>query len=189
MTIALHRLTRVAIVGTSCSGKSTLARTLAAALKVPHIELDASYWGPNWRPVDAQEFRRRVDYLTSQPRWVCDGNYSGVRDLVWQRAESVVWLNYSLPLVMTRALRRTLKRCISGSRLFSGNRESFRLSFLSRDSILLWVIRTHRARQVEFPKLFTDNRHAHLYVVELRGRSDARCFLAAVRAAVTQVAS
>lgn len=37
---------RVVIIGTSCSGKTTLAGTLAAALATPHIELDALHWLP-----------------------------------------------------------------------------------------------------------------------------------------------
>lgn len=179
--MALGRLMRVAVVGTSCAGKSTLARALAAEIDVPHFELDASYWGPDWTPVDPEEFRRRVDDLTSQPCWVCDGNYSMVREFVWTRADTIVWLNYSFPLVFARALRRTIKRCISKTPLFSGNQESFRMSFLSRDSILLWVLRTHWVRRREYAMNFTEPQHSHLQVVQLRSRGDARRFLAEAR--------
>jgi adenylate kinase family enzyme len=189
MMMAPSRMTRVAVVGTSCAGKSTLARALAAQLEVPYIELDAYYWGPNWTPIDAFEFRQRVEELTSQACWVCDGNYSMVRDLVWQRAETLVWLNYSFPLVFGRALRRTLKRCITKSPLFAGNRESFRLSFLSRESILLWVLRTHRAHQGEYPKQFAEARHAHLQIIELRSESDAKGLMARLRKAVSAAAT
>ena len=163
--ITLNQLARVAVVGTSCAGKSTLARALADQLDSTHIELDANYWGPNWTPIDAEIFRRRIDELTSRPSWVCDGNYSMVRDLVWQRATAIVWLNYSLPMVFSRALQRTLKRCMRRSPLFAGNRETFRQSFLSRDSILLWVLQTHRSHQREYPKRFAEAAHAHLHVV------------------------
>jgi adenylate kinase family enzyme len=187
--IALGQLMRVAVVGTSCSGKSTLARALAGQLEVPYSELDANYWGPHWTPIDAEEFRKRVDEITFQAGWVCDGNYSVVRDLVWRRADTIVWLNYSFPLVMGRALRRTLKRCITKSPLFAGNRESFRLSFMSRDSILLWVLRTHRVHQREYPKQFADARHSHLQVIELRSESDAKYLLATVQAAASGAAT
>jgi adenylate kinase family enzyme len=165
--IMLSQPARVAVVGTSCSGKSTFAAKLAHRLDVPHIELDANYWGPNWTPIEAKQFRQRVDELTSQPGWVCDGNYSVVRDIVWQRATTVIWLNYSLPVVIGRAMRRTLKRCIYKVPLFAENRETFRLSFFSRDSILLWVLRTHRGHQREYPKRFAEPAHSHLQVVEL----------------------
>jgi adenylate kinase family enzyme len=184
---AHNRLARVAVVGTSCSGKSTLARLLATELNVPHIELDSKYWGPNWTPVDSLEFRRRVDELTLQPRWICDGNYRVVRDLVWQRADTIVWLNYSFPLVFGRALRRTLRRCMSKSPLFSGNRESLRQSFFSRDSILLWVLRTHWTHRRDYPEQFADGRHAHLEVVELRRPADAKRLVMDARRAVATI--
>ena len=55
-----NRLSRVAIVGTSCTGKTTLARSLSRTLGRPHIELDALYWGPNWTPIPPEDFRSRV---------------------------------------------------------------------------------------------------------------------------------
>ncbi|MBK8181000.1 MAG: hypothetical protein IPK67_19355 [Planctomycetes bacterium] len=39
---------RVVFVGPCGSGKSTLGAQLAAARWVPHIELDALQWEPNW---------------------------------------------------------------------------------------------------------------------------------------------
>jgi adenylate kinase family enzyme len=173
----MDQFDRVAVVGTSCAGKTTMARELAARLNVPHIELDALYWGPHWTPIDADRFRDAVNQSTSQHQWVCDGNYSIVRNLVWRRATAVVWLNYSFPVVFGRALRRTLKRCIYRSTLFAGNRESFAQSFLSRDSILLWVLRTHWQYQREYPRLFAERGHSHLYVVEVRTRKAANGLL------------
>jgi adenylate kinase family enzyme len=171
-------LERVVVVGTSCAGKTTFARQLAAVIGALNIELDSLYWGPNWTPVPLEQFRAAVDAATAGPRWVCDGNYSVVRDITWRRATAVVWLNFSLRVVFTRALRRTIGRCARQTELFAGNRETFRLSFLSRDSILWWVITTHRQRLREYPKLFADPEHARLRVIELRSPADARAVLA-----------
>jgi adenylate kinase family enzyme len=170
-------LARVAIVGTSCAGKSTLGHAFATRLNVPHIELDAQYWGPNWTPVPAEQFRKNVDALTSRSRWVCDGNYSVVRDIIWPCATMVVWLNYSFARVFGRGLRRTLQRCVSRSPMFGGNRETFRLSFLSRDSILLWLLKTHWRHQREYPRQFADPANGHLKIVELKNNSEADRFL------------
>ena len=46
---------RILIVGTTASGKSTLAQTLSAQLNLPHINLDALHWGPNWTKRDSFE--------------------------------------------------------------------------------------------------------------------------------------
>ena len=66
---------RVSVVGSTCSGKTTFARELAAVLGVPAVELDALNWGANWTMVDEPLFRQRVDQATSGDAWVVDGNY------------------------------------------------------------------------------------------------------------------
>ncbi len=97
------RLERVIIVGTSCCGKTTFSRRLAEILKQPHIELDALYWGPNWVAKPADEFRRLVENAVSRDRWVVDGNYGLVRDVIWPKATLVIWLNYDFIVVFRRA--------------------------------------------------------------------------------------
>jgi adenylate kinase family enzyme len=174
----------VDVVGTSCPGKTTFARHLVTTLSTHNIELDSLYWGPHWTPVPLEQFRAATDAATSEPRWVCDGNYSIVRDITWRRATALVWLNYKFRVVFTRALRRTIGRCAMRTELFAGNRETIRQSFLSRDSILWWVVKTHRPRQHEYPKLIQDPEHAHLHVVELRSPVDAQATLAAIAAMV-----
>jgi adenylate kinase family enzyme len=178
--ITLDQLSRVAIVGTSCSGKTTLAGTLAAELGAPRIELDALHWGPNWTPRPREALRESVDCATSQPHWICDGNYSVVRDLVWQRATALVWLNYSFPFVLRRALHRTLSRCFYRTRLYADNQETFRKAFLSSDSILLWVCQTHWQHRHRLPVAFREPQHAHLKIVQLQSQAATTQFLATV---------
>jgi hypothetical protein len=124
---------------------------LAAIIDSTHVELDSLHWGPQWVP--NPEFARLVDAATSRTNWVVDGNYSIVRQIVWPRATAIVWLNLGFATVFGRALRRTVRRSLTGETLYAGNRESLRRAFLSRDSILLWVIQTHNRRRREFEKL------------------------------------
>ncbi len=51
---------RVAIIGTTGSGKTILAARVADLLQCPHIELDALFWLADWKPVPSEDFRRRV---------------------------------------------------------------------------------------------------------------------------------
>ena len=80
------------VIGLSGSGKSTLAGQLAEILDCPHIELDALHWGPGWTPVPLELFRERTAQALGGEAWTTDGNYSKVRDIVWGRADTVVWL-------------------------------------------------------------------------------------------------
>ena len=84
---------RIVVVGISGSGKSSLATALARMLDCPHVELDALHWGPQWSERSAEEFRALAEAAVSGSRWVVDGNYQAVRDIVWPRAQLVVWLN------------------------------------------------------------------------------------------------
>jgi adenylate kinase family enzyme len=172
------RLARVVVVGTSCSGKTTLARSLSRALDVPHVELDALHWGPNWTPRPLDDFRARVETAIASPAWVIDGNYSRVRALVWQRATALVWLNYSFARVYSRAVSRTFRRVLTQEELYSGNRESLR-QVLERDSILWWVLRTFWRRRREYPALLKEPEYAHLQILEFTEPRQTERFLAA----------
>ena len=170
---------RLIVVGTSCSGKTTLARRLARILGSPCIELDAFHWKPAWQPRPAEEFRQMVNDAAAGERWVMDGNYSRVRDIVWARGTTVIWLNYPFPIVLWRALCRSVKRAATQEELFSGNRESFRKSFFSRDSIVLWVICSYRRLRRDYRRLLDDGDYPHLQVIELRNPGQADALIAA----------
>ena len=70
------------MVGTSGSGKSTLARPLAVALGADFLELDSVNHQADWVPLPTEEFRHRVSAVVAGERWVIDGNYSAVQDIV-----------------------------------------------------------------------------------------------------------
>jgi predicted acetyltransferase/adenylate kinase family enzyme len=175
---------RVVVIGTSCVGKTIFARSLAEALCCPHVELDALYWQPQWVPRPPDEFRALTVQALAQDDWVTDGNYGVVRDLVWSRATTVIWLNYSFPVVLWRAFARTVRRVLTQEELFSGNRESLRMALFSRESILWWVLTTFHRRRKQYRQLFDTRTSRHLVYVELRNPSEAQHFLAGLETAV-----
>ena len=168
---------RINITGTSCSGKTTLSRAVSQRLGMPHVELDALFWGPDWTPVPDETFRARVAEAVAGDRWVVDGGYSPIRDLTWSRADTLVWLDYPMPTVLRRWAGRTLARLRSREEFWpgSGNRE--RLSHVvGSNSLLWWILRTHRARRERIIQSL--DTYPHLAVVHLRSPADARRWLA-----------
>lgn len=159
---------RISIVGTTGSGKTTLARKIAQHFQIPHIELDALYWEQNWVATSEQVFRDGVLKALRGDRWVIDGNYSGVRDIVWSQADTVVFLDYSFWLVMRQLLRRTLRRSLKQEELWNGNREDIWKSFFSQDSILLWMLQTYQRNRKKYPILLQQPEYLHLSVVHLQ---------------------
>jgi adenylate kinase family enzyme len=184
-----RELERVVVVGSSGSGKTTLARQLAQLLGSCHIELDAVHWEANWKARSIPDFRRLVAEAVSGDRWVIDGNYSAVRDLVWSRATAAVWLNYPFRLVFRRVLSRTVRRALTREELYSGNRESFRKAFMSSDSILLWVITSFRRHQRDYATLRESHSFPQVRFWELRRPSETSLFLSSLAAAVRRSAA
>ncbi len=160
---------RILVVGSSCAGKSTLAQKLRDALDIHYIQLDALQWLPGWVERDDPTFLSMLtDEVTAHQDWVIDGNYSRTHHISWPRAQVVIWLNYSYPRVLWRAITRTCRRVFKKEKLFSGNVETFRKSFLSRDSILWWVIFTFHHRRRRYKAIRQKNEYAHLTWIELR---------------------
>ena len=170
-------LRRVVVVGTSCAGKSTFARRIASALEAHLIEADQLHWMRNWEQKPTEQLRTEVARATDRTRWVFDGNYAMVRDIVWPRATTIIWLDFPFPLVFSRALRRTLRRVWTREELFGGCRETFRQSFFSRDSILWWVITTFKRYQREYRALLGSGRWQHAQAIILRHPRKAEAFL------------
>jgi adenylate kinase family enzyme len=163
----VETMQRISIIGTSGSGKTTLARKISQYLTIPHIELDYLHWEPNWVEVSDDIFQQRVEKSLTGDSWIVDGNYGKVRDYVWRKADTVVWLDYSLPVIMNRVLRRTYERVTKQQEVCNGNRETWKQTF-SRDSIILWVLQTYKRRRKEYPALFQQPEYAHLQIVHLR---------------------
>jgi adenylate kinase family enzyme len=136
---------RVSVVGNSGSGKSTVARALAARLGVPWVELDALYHQAGWQPLPVEEFRARVAAVTTANGWVVDGNYPMVQDLVWSHADTVVWLDPPRWRVMGQLIWRSVKRAAFGTRLWNGNRERWRNLFTTNpeQSVVAWAWHQH----------------------------------------------
>src|SRR3990167_10973492 len=104
---------RIYIIGVSGSGKSTLAKQLAHRLDYPHIELDEYRFLPGWIKRSEDEFIRLVKEKTNIKNWITCGNEdSSLQDYLMTAADKIIWLDYSLLLILYRTFTRTLKRII-----------------------------------------------------------------------------
>lgn len=158
---------RISVIGTSGSGKTTLARNISQRLAIPHIELDYLHWEPNWVEVSDEIFHQRVTDALKGESWVVDGNYSKVRDTIWSRADTLVWLDYSFFTVMSRVSKRAINRVVTQQEVCNGNYETWGKLF-SSESIILWSLQTYHRRRREYPVLFQQPEYSHLNIVHLR---------------------
>ena len=107
------------------------------------------------------------------------GNYGVARPEIWPRASAVVWLNFSLPVVLRRLLSRTARRLVRREVLWQGNRESIFRTFFTRESIVRWAITTHNRRKEQFAERRAAGQYPHLYWYEFTRPSEVERFLAA----------
>ena len=166
---------RIAVVGTTGSGKSTLADNIAHHLHIPHFELDAFHWEPNWNEAPREATRQRVELFVQTEAWVTDGNYSFCRDIIWARLQAVIWLDYPLPVILWRLWWRTWKRVITKEHLWGTNYERLWQQFFSKDSLFLWAIQTYKRRKETYTELLSSREYASLMKFHFKspGETDA----------------
>ncbi len=114
-----------------------------------------------------------------------DGNYSEVRDLVLAAADTLVYLDLRLPVVMVQVTRRTLRRMRTGEELWNGNREEWRslTKVDPAENVVLWSLTRHRVHRRRAAAQEAAPDPPHLRVVRLRSRPAVAAWLASVSAA------
>ena len=173
------RFQRVNVVGTSGSGKSALSRRLAQLWAYPLIEMDQLYWRPGWRMSEDPDFFERLAASLNQPTWVLDGNYQRTEAVKWREVDAVVWLDLSFAQTLVQVTRRAMSRAWHGNELWpgTGNRESFRQTFLTRNSVIWWMITSHARNRRDYLEKMNDPNLSRIKFVRLRSHRAARLFL------------
>ncbi len=172
---------RINVIGTSGSGKSTFSKQLAESLSIPYIEMDKHFWKPNWTESSDEEFFASLTPELAQPQWVLDGNYSRTQALKWKNVDTIIWLDYSFPRTFSQAMKRAIHRIVTQEEFWegTGNTETFRQTFMSKESILLWTITSYRKVRQRYLALKQDPNYAHIKFIHLTSPQETQVFLKA----------
>lgn len=178
MTTA-HAPRKINVVGTSGTGKSTFSRQLAQALCIPYIEMDALFWKAGWQESTDAEFFAKLEQALNINAWVLDGNYSRTTPIKWHTVDTVIWLNYSWSRNVYQSVKRALLRSLTQQELWpgTGNKESFRKSFFSKDSIILWMLKNYRRQQTTYTTLINSNQYPHIRFYRIKSPKQAQQLL------------
>src|SRR4051794_7712306 len=144
---------RILILGRTGSGKTTLARELATARGVAHVELDSLYFAADFSTAPLSVLRERTSAAIAGDRWVTDGNKRAVRDLVWPRADTIIWLDYSVHVSLWRLAKRARTRtsALSTQAAETGRRTALPKQMLAAARGGLTALRSHRGQRREYP--------------------------------------
>ena len=164
----------VVMASASGNGKTTLGQELAHRLGVPFVEMDALVHGPGWVDTPDDELRAQVEPIVASDGWVIDGPYRGkLGDLVLDGADILVWLDLPMRVWLPRLVRRTARRIRRREELWNGNKETLANVLWSRDSLLVFAVRSHFRRRRIYPAAL-----AKWHVVRLRTPAEVERFLA-----------
>lgn len=170
---------RINIIGTTGSGKSTFARRLAEKLGYPCIHMDQLFWKSGWVHSSDEEFIPKIEAVVSGDTWVLDGNYSRTNGIKWKHADTVIWLDYSYSRTFVQLLKRTINRAVTREELWpgTGNRETFRQSFMSKDSIFIWFFKSYKTNKTRYGELDGLFRKSPINFIRLRSPREAEEFI------------
>ena len=126
------------IIGSQACGKSSLAKRLKARYcDLELVEFDNLYWGKNWKRNNTKFYRavktRLFDKIPAdtpkgydyKPKYengvIMDGNFNIIKELTWNLADIVIWLDYDFDEVFYRAIKRVFIRIITKKKVCNGN--------------------------------------------------------------------
>lgn len=100
---------RIIIFGNSGSGKSTLAKQLSNQYKLAHLDLDTLAWldtnPPSRRPID-NSHEAMKQFLAANTRWVIEGCYTDLIELVINQSEEIIFLNPGADVCIENCTKR-----------------------------------------------------------------------------------
>lgn len=110
---------RIHIIGSGGSGKTTLARQLAAGLDAPCHELDKIGYN-NHAKRSLEQRLHDVRQIAAQPRWVSEGGFVWWIDDLLQNADVIVWLDLHWTLCYRRIVLRHIRADIAHTNAHPG---------------------------------------------------------------------
>lgn len=100
---------RIAVLGNTAGGKSTLARHLSKARDITHIEVDQLFWQPDWSTTPKDVYERDHNAAIELDEWIIDGggDLPSIRKRV-DRANELILLDLPLWVHFWRAAERQM---------------------------------------------------------------------------------
>jgi adenylate kinase family enzyme len=155
---------KIIILGSSCSGKTTLAKRLAKINHAKPIDLDDLNWLPGWKSRPTDEMIAKLENeIWGEKKWIISGNYRGTHAFTMPKATCVIWLDFRLRLVLWRMLKRTLQRIVTQEEICNGNRETIYGTFFDKENLFSYTIHTYAKRKEQFSNLGDVYPHLEIY--------------------------
>jgi len=167
---------RISIIGIPGTGKTTLSNELSTRLKIPTYELDGIVWRDTGI-ASIEDFRSATDIITCCETWIVDGTYTKLRDLIWSRCDTVIWLDYSLSLIVWRITKRNIIRMVKRHKLWDGHYMTLSRGFFAADSVLRSAIRKWLNHRRKYEALLQQSEYSHVSILRFKKPKDTAIWL------------
>lgn len=97
---------RICIIGGSGTGKTTLANKLSEIYGLPAIHIDGINYLSDWKARNKEERDKIILSLLENEKWIIDGIYKTTLKPRLEKADLIVWLDYSTFAQMKGILKR-----------------------------------------------------------------------------------
>ena len=150
---------RICIIGGSGSGKTTLATNLGKELKYPVYHIDGINYLDNWERRDVEERDKIILDKIKEKEWIIDGTYLSTLEERLNKADYIIYLDYSTMSQIKGILGRYIKHRGEEKEEIPGCKEKMSLDFL------IWVLKQRRRnnKQIRERLSKTDQKKIHIF--------------------------
>ncbi len=88
---------KIAVLGASGTGKTTIGEKLGKKLNIKHLPLDSVYWKKDWQNISKEDFNTYMkEFLVKNKSWVIDGNYTNNKHFKYRldAADIIIYLDF-----------------------------------------------------------------------------------------------
>lgn len=167
---------RTIIFGSTGIGKTTMVKQIADAFSLPVIDIDTLRREAGKSASPEETFLHLVSESVKSDIWVIDGSYTSAQDIVWPRAEAIVWLDFSFWVSLSRLIKRSLYRIFIRKKSEKPVKGRYQPAG-ERTSNYLRAIFTGRQRRKRYFATLYSSKYAHLHVIRLSSPEDAAMWL------------
>lgn len=101
---------KILVIGSPGAGKSTFARNLSGAAKIPLYYLDMLWHKPDKTNVPRETFDARLNEIIQKDRWIIDGNYLRTLEMRLKACDTVFFMDFPVELCLLGAQARIGKK-------------------------------------------------------------------------------